>query len=362
MKASYLNLILSAALLLALILACTRKPARFAHSQHLGLNCTSSVDKKEGSQIPRDKECLTCVSCHSGLDKGELNPGHPRGKNCKGCHTKDAHQVQASLRAPRSSASKLAATIQFNHQKHLKMSQIGGQCIKCHSGLVSENAGANFPPMATCFACHNHQEEWENGECTPCHQEQDLKHLFPRTFLRHGVGWDKNHASAAAMTTVQCAQCHSEESCDDCHNVSAGLKVEVRRAADVDADFTHPADFITRHAMEAASEPAKCLSCHREETCSSCHLARGVSAARIGAVNPHPPGWSGPNSSMDNQHGRAARRDILSCATCHDQGSQTNCIQCHQVGGSGGNPHPAGWKSSRTPADQMCAYCHEAGL
>ena len=35
-----------------------------------------------------------------------------------------------------------------------------------------------------------------------------------------------------------------------------------------------------------------------------------------------------------------------------------NCIRCHQVGSYGGNPHPRGWQSARSPKDSMCRYCH----
>jgi hypothetical protein len=62
--------------------------------------------------------------------------------------------------------------------------------------------------------------------------------------------------------------------------------------------------------------------------------------------------------SGEERHGRAARRDILTCAACHDQGPASNCIHCHAVGGPGGNPHPDGWSSGRDVQDGMCAFCH----
>jgi hypothetical protein len=88
-------------------------------------------------------------------------------------------------------------------------------------------------------------------------------------------------------------------------------------------------------------------------------VARGVSANRVGARNPHPPGWVGSNPNARSFHGREARRDILLCASCHDQGPATNCIRCHKVGGFGGNPHPGGWRSTQSESSTMCRYCHE---
>jgi hypothetical protein len=58
-------------------------------------------------------------------------------------------------------------------------------------------------------------------------------------------------------------------------------------------------------------------------------------------------------------HGTAARRDIVSCAACHADGTSGNCVTCHATGQFGGNPHPPGFKSrlNRTGAP-VCRLCH----
>jgi hypothetical protein len=84
-----------------------------------------------------------------------------------------------------------------------------------------------------------------------------------------------------------------------------------------------------------------------------------VSGNAVGANNPHPPGWVGADTRSSDFHGSHARRDILSCAGCHEQGPATNCIRCHTVGAYGGNPHPSGWQSARGRQSSMCRYCHE---
>lgn len=349
LRASPMLVLLLVGLTIATIFACRREPVRFPHAAHLGMRCGE----------PGQPECLTCLSCHGQIVK-DPSLGHPTDQNCSNCHKSDRHMEQV-LGAGPSPALKRASAIQFDHARHLAMGEVKGQCIHCHSGVVSESGGPHFPEMSACFECHEHQAQWDQGVCVPCHRSSDLKKLVPETFLAHGPGWDRKHGAAAMATTVQCSACHTAESCDDCHDTSQALSIERRQATRVDGDFVHPADFLTRHSMEAASEPARCLSCHRTETCDSCHVARGVSAGRVGAVNPHPPGWMGPDSLDPRHHGRAARRDILSCASCHDQGPSTNCIDCHKVGGTGGNPHPGGWQSSRTPSSVMCSYCHGGG-
>jgi hypothetical protein len=342
-------LLLLAALLAAVVFACRTPAVRFPHAAHLGMDCGE----------PGQPSCFTCLSCHGKITE-DPKLGHPTDQNCSACH-KNEKQMQRVLAAEPTRAEQRASQIQFDHKKHLAMPEVGGQCIHCHAGVVSDAQKPHFPAMSQCFECHEHKEQWDQGTCMPCHRPADLRKLVPETFLAHGPGWDRRHGSLALATTVQCAQCHTAESCDDCHDVSQNLTIERRNATRVDGEFIHPADCLSRHAMEAASEPARCLSCHRTETCESCHMARGVSAGRIDAVSPHPPGWMGPDVLATNHHGRAARRDISSCASCHDQGPDTNCIDCHKVGGTGGNPHPSGWQSSRTPSDLMCNYCHEAG-
>jgi hypothetical protein len=84
-----------------------------------------------------------------------------------------------------------------------------------------------------------------------------------------------------------------------------------------------------------------------------------VSGNAIGSTSSHPVGWIGSDPSNPNFHGRAARRRIIECASCHDQGPATNCIRCHRVGQYGGSPHPPGWHSSQSrESTEMCQFCH----
>jgi hypothetical protein len=182
---------------------------------------------------------------------------------------------------------------------------------------------------------------------------------LPQTFLRHDQGFLRHHGQLAAEEQKLCQSCHTQEQCNGCHDVTQELSVERRRPEKIESTRVHEGDFLTRHALEAQSQPARCASCHAPQTCDDCHRERGVSGTRAGGRNPHPPGWVGTHSSGSNFHGREARRDLLLCASCHDQGPLTNCIRCHQVGAYGGNPHPGGWRSTQSPSEGMCRYCHE---
>jgi len=333
-------------LLVALVAACTESPRpRFPHAVHLaGLAC----GEKGGP------ECLSCTSCHS-LSRRDQAHAMPTVTQCERCHHEGRHALEAVLAAPREAPYGL---ITFDHDRHLALPQVEGQCVHCHAGVV-KTGSPSLPPMATCFGCHEHQEQWSRGQCAPCHAQAEVKRLLPQTFLQHAGDFVKHHGTEAAQQKRLCQACHEQADCDSCHDASQDLTVERRRPEAVTRSFVHRGDFLTTHALEAQSQPARCQRCHTPETCDACHAARGVSASLIEGRNPHPPGWVGNNPNARSFHGTAARRDILLCASCHDQGPATNCIRCHKVGGYGGNPHPAGWKSTRSENSQMCRYCHE---
>ena len=341
---------LSVLLVTALGIACalascqrTESP-RFPHVVHLtGLECGA----------PGQPECLSCASCHSPAQKGRAHK-LPEASLCEQCHRDDAHTVAQVLQTK---PERPFGEIAFNHDEHLAMGPIAGQCVPCHAGVVRRDQ-ATIPPMSQCFNCHEHQAEWDRGQCAPCHQRSDLERTLPVTFLRHDEAFMRHHGSEALAQEELCQSCHAESECQACHDLTSPLRIEQRRPEDIRSNFVHRGDFLTRHAIEAQAEPSRCASCHEPQECDACHVARGVSGNALGAPNPHPPGWVANNTRSRDFHGWAARRDLLSCAGCHEAGPATNCIRCHKVGAYGGNPHPGGWKSNRDSSSEMCRYCH----
>ena len=333
------------ALVTALAVACSdRAPARFPHALHLaGIACG----------VPGKSACLTCVSCHAP-SRGLASPSLPLVARCASCHGDHSDRLRAVIAAP---IERPYGVIAFDHDRHLALKGELGQCTSCHAGVV-EAGGPRLPPMSACLGCHEHEQQWQRGTCAPCHALADVRRVLPQTFLRHEGDFMQHHGTNAVQQKVLCQACHAQVDCEGCHDASQDLSVERRRPEAVTRTFVHLGDFMTRHAIEAQSQPTRCLRCHTTDTCDSCHLARGVSAGLIAGRNPHPPGWVGSNAGARSFHGAAARRDILLCASCHDQGPSTNCIRCHKVGAYGGNPHPSGWKSARSESSQMCRYCH----
>jgi hypothetical protein len=325
--------------------ACSTPSApRFPHLAHL---------ERSDCGGPGQPECLRCNGCHSPSQPDRPHK-LPDAGVCDRCHRDDRAEVHRVLAVK---PARRSGEITFDHSRHLGLAQISGQCVPCHAGVVK--GGSTLPPMSQCFTCHEHQEQWDRSECTPCHDRKELSHTLPRTFVKHEGSFARNHGDVALRQGKLCASCHAQAECDDCHDVSQNMSIERRRPEAVDRSFVHRGDFMVRHAIDAQSEPAKCTRCHEPATCDACHVERGVSGNRTDARNPHPFGWVGNDPSVRSLHAREARRDIVLCAGCHEQGPATNCIRCHKVGGYGGNPHPGGWRSSRSTSDEMCRYCHE---
>lgn len=345
-RAAVSNLLPWLVALLAALAACgTDRPARFPHALHL----SSAV-----CAAPGRPACPTCNSCHAVSRDERRAAMLPAKSQCAPCHRPGERDVLGTLSLKPERAS---GEIAFDHQRHLAMPEIEGQCVSCHSGVLRDQS-VNMPPMSRCFGCHEHRAEWQRAECTPCHRSDELRHTLPRTFLQHTASFARRHGQFAQDNVKLCQSCHAEAECNACHDTAQSLTAERRRPEAVERNFVHRGDFMVRHAIEAQSGPARCARCHSQETCDSCHLERGVSANGVDGRNPHPPGWVGANTGARSFHGVEARRDILQCAACHDQGPATNCIRCHKVGGYGGNPHPAGWRSSMSRDEQMCRYCH----
>lgn len=333
---------------LALLISCNERVGYFTHAKHLAeLDCGS----------PGKPRCLACTSCHTSPSAKNHQGAPPTRASCQGCHAEDTSVWEHSVR-PKSAAQPAAKSIPFPHDQHLELKGLKGQCVKCHAGAVGSNdARPLFPPMATCLGCHEHEEQFAKNQCTPCHRPQDLRGLVPTSFLRHDVSWGKRHGSAARNEGKRCETCHAQTFCDTCHDSTLRLAPQARAPDRLTAGFAHRFDVLQRHPLEARSNPGLCTTCHQRQECDACHVQRGVSAQAVGAPSPHPFGWASGTATSNNGHGLAARRDLASCAACHDQGAASVCVRCHKVGGTGGSPHPPSFPKAQ-PMTGMCLVCH----
>jgi hypothetical protein len=217
------------------------------------------------------------------------------------------------------------------------------------------------PKMASCLQCHEHAARFDEGRCAECHVDLARYPLEPLSTFSHQGDWIRQHGASARADTEACARCHEQTFCADCHAKTVAVKVEIKFPEQVLARFIHRNDFIGRHQVEARAEPATCRRCHGSSFCEGCHQAQNLTPFGTSPRNPHPPGWTFPGSA--SFHGTEARRDIASCAACHDQGARSICVDCHRVGGVGGDPHPPGWGQTHGRGEigrnGMCLVCHQ---
>jgi hypothetical protein len=313
---------------------------------------------------------VACLNCHSpvvkstGLDPNVRDVKLP-AKISKDKACADCHDTEPTLAIPKRSRE---FRFRFDHAAHL--SKVNNDCKRCHTAVPERgDTRPKVPAMAACTGCHKHQEDYAQARCTPCHV--DLRGYKPETAFRHEGNWLRAHGALARPSAETCAQCHDQTYCTGCHSpATVATRLENIFPERVERSFIHRGDYVSRHMIEAGANPASCRRCHGSAFCDACHTSQGLTKfTTLSLRDPHPTGWANDKAS-GHFHGDAARRDISSCAGCHDQGAQAVCVGCHASNGpgnaaAGGNPHPGKFRSAHDRSDiaknAMCRACHRNG-
>jgi hypothetical protein len=307
---------------------------------------------------------INCVECHAGIGHtGETGPLHfPSDAECRRCHSRP-HDDRACSGCHgegyvRAGVELARGHLRFDHATHMRPAR--GDCVRCHVEVTESRPDALLPKMATCFGCHEHQEQFALRDCNRCHVDVAFEGVLPDDHLVHDGDFVRDHGVRAASARDLCATCHSERSCAACHGAGTVPALPARLAFDdVRLPGLHRAGFLSRHADEARGDPGACTTCHSESSCIDCHARQHVAPGST-VTSPHPPDWvSGPGGG---EHGAQARIDPMSCAGCHGGAGEQLCVGCHRVGGPGGNPHGHGFSSTKnTSRDMPCRLCHGVG-
>ena len=263
-----------------------------------------------------------------------------------------------------------AFAVQFNHAEHLDY--VDGDCMNCHQ----EEAEAIVPDTATCLECHD--------------QDFVSDVSFPGT-KTHDVTWSLQHGPAARGQMYDCAACHQQSECLECHK--SGF-------ADEQGSFSnsmlnvHRSDFHVSHPIAARTDQQLCASCHESSFCSDCHnqfedTDLALVSHRLGFSNITV--GSGPTHAMfsdtqcqtchkdpniteykpllwtdqwHGEHAREARKNLATCQACHPEGDV--CLKCHSAREGSGlrvNPHPDDWddmasRLRKSSDGKTCRKCH----
>ena len=302
---------------------------------------------------------VNCLQCHGGiLEAADEGPLHvPTTQKCVSCHAQphDAHDCLPchGNAGTRERATAARTHLRFSHAQHL--GRLDHQCVPCHQGAGLQDDVELRPPMAQCFGCHAHKDQWAAADCNGCHVDLPSEASKPSTHVVHAGDFVREHGVRAAASKDLCATCHQQASCDGCHGATVPALPWKFQTEKVGLTRLHPGNFLARHPEEARTQPALCQTCHAESSCRSCHLARNV-GAKGGVPSPHPTGWV---KARGGEHGRSARLDPQSCLSCHGGAGEQLCVGCHKVGGPGGTVHGPGFASTKEKRkDEPCRLCH----
>ena len=267
----------------------------YSHQKHvdeIGVDCTTCHTKVDSSLKGTDNllpDMETCFQCHDG----ESAPN-----KCTLCHT---NPDEATV-APRITNY----SPKFPHQTHL---QAGEKCLTCHVGILkaTDTAARHLPKMNQCQACHQQKQVSDPLKCQVCHTSKE--NLQPIT---HKLEWKHAHQFAAESNPKDCAQCHAQTYCENCHE---GKNLTHR---------THPLNYEWNHAIDAKMNKTQCISCHEDEVfCIQCHQEKHVMPPSHGRVD-----WA--NRIDGGQHKIEAEFDLESCLACHgDYKTYPTCFSCH---------------------------------
>ncbi len=314
-------------------------------------------------------EGLDCTSCHRGMDSAtDLSESHlPKEQRCLLCHVEekdDCSFCHLNPDKPTTLTPKSTRGLAFDHSKHIaRIEESEGadarSCDRCHQdailgGDVDSSRGPSM--FDECMSCH--RQDFRQIDCLKCHEDFYQDQLAPVSAFDHRGDFITRHGDLARGDMTVCSHCHQESSCAQCHSKMAPAVASVLRSDEPTQWRMHEGAWLTKHAIEARTGSSECMTCHTPDRCTSCHQDNVVAALGGPGLGPHPSGWLLTGSS--DFHGEAARRNIATCATCHDRGPDTNCIGCHSPGAVGGTPHPPGW-STRIDREegQACIWCHK---
>ncbi len=256
----------------------------FAHANHTDLVCADchiDIERSSSAQDRNFPPMENCADCHD-IEAEE---------DCGACH-RNPGDPQASPHPERK--------ILFSHKNHLDREM---DCGTCHAAVATsmESSQEHMPTMRRCLSCHD-GEKADDG-CQLCHGD----HLTLADI--HPAEWRHQHGDRAVLEREWCAQCHGEgNACLECHrgdNLSGKI---------------HDLNYIYTHGLDAKNKRFDCAKCHDSRSfCYVCHEREN----RIPLLH--------SSVAWLTDHGRAARRDVESCTSCHDSADPT-CARsgCHR--------------------------------
>ncbi len=256
-----------------------------------------------------------------------------------------------------------------------------------------------YIPGTTCDTCHLAEAQSivpDTKVCLECHSDDEVADVDLGQSKTHGPVWALNHRAEAKGNAIDCAACHSQKYCLECHK--SGFADEMGEFGN-NMINVHRDDFQVSHPIPARTDQNLCSSCHESKFCSDCHdswrfrngdigspshrrtFGLGFDSADFNAIHEpirnidvgdasqmcdscHLQSSVAPNfHDWSIGHAREARKSLVTCQACHPDGDA--CLRCHsaKAGASAFNPHPKDWSDFKNRLDRAsngrtCRKCH----
>ncbi len=198
--------------------------------------------------------------------------------------------------------------------------------------------------MAMCVDCHSTGKA--PNECETCHS--DFVNLIPGTHLVSGFGKEHDRPVRVGKVDVDCATCHRESFCQECHTgdqlrsfggtrglmTAPGARNGLKDSPDaLRLQAAHDLNYRSTHSIDARSRIIDCAACHDSRSfCADCHEDGGIiTEGKIKPQSHFEAGFVNAGAgSGGGRHAEMGRRDIESCVSCHEvEGKDPTCSLCH---------------------------------
>ena len=179
---------------------------------------------KFSHQVHLEKAELDCSDCHTQAT-GSDHAGMPAIGACQLCHSEDADiakylkPFEVNGKVTFTEVTKLPEDVKFSHKRHLDE---GVKCEDCHQGIKTSEAVSEKLALAMddCIRCHGRKKV--SVDCKTCHTDID-KTWKPDS---HRDNWEKMHGQVARAQVVppmqnKCMLCHTETTCATCHGADS---------------------------------------------------------------------------------------------------------------------------------------------
>jgi hypothetical protein len=185
---------------------------------------------------------------------------------------------------------------------------------------------AAFLVLVVCLAYAGTDHREYKGatleECRNCHSGAGIAN-------NHGAFFAKEHRLLAQKAGSNCADCHQQSFCLDCHkggNIEPDLRRSLSRTGEP-MPTTHRSGFISIHSIKAKEGPQTCNRCHEASFCSDCHgKIRNKGSMNIKS---HQAVGNTQRFVFTPDHPAEARRNLQACQSCHPDA--VVCSQCHNM-------------------------------